>query len=92
MLNGSNTSTGMGNGEWDLDPQDVQCIGVLELVASIAGATTTLGILTVLDIMMLIKDILKVVGCCLSTLEEVLNCLIVYTSVSVLVEIISLLL
>ena len=48
ILNGSITSTCMENGEWEPDPQEVQCIGVLELITPIAGATTTLRILTVL--------------------------------------------
>ena len=36
ILNGSNTSTCMGNGEWEPDPREVECTGI-----SVSTTTTT---------------------------------------------------
>ena len=41
ILNGSNSSTCMGNGEWEPDPGEVECIGGIFIAATSA---TTLGI------------------------------------------------
>ena len=32
VLNGTNSTTCMGNGEWEPDPQELKCIGLYQLI------------------------------------------------------------
>ena len=40
VLNGSNTSTCMGNGEWEPDPREVECTNGLETTSAITLGMT----------------------------------------------------
>ena len=44
ILNGSNSSTCMGNGEWEPDPREVECTGTPVTTGSLI--TTTIGTIT----------------------------------------------
>ena len=39
-LNGSNSSTCMGNGEWEPDPRDVECTGSMRTTAATTSGTS----------------------------------------------------
>ena len=49
MLNGSNTSTCMGNGEWGPDPGEIWCIGTA-VTTGATLVTTTAGTSTCYDL------------------------------------------
>ena len=47
-LNGSNSSTCMGNGEWEPDPGEVECIGVMRTTGATASGMLALSVTIIL--------------------------------------------
>ena len=43
ILNGFNSSTCMGNGEWEPDPREVECTGTPVTTGSLVTTVTTIG-------------------------------------------------
>ena len=47
-LNGSNSSTCMGNGEWEPDPGEVECIGGMETTGVTTSGMSSLSVMIII--------------------------------------------
>ena len=46
-LNGSNSSTCMGNGEWEPDPREVECTGAMGTTGTTTSGTLALSVMII---------------------------------------------
>ena len=47
ILNGSNSSTCMGNGEWEPDPRDVECTGSMRTTVATTSGMSALSVMNI---------------------------------------------